>query len=302
MPALTILLLGDAERPEFRAAAESLRRWATVWRLADADEAAEAMREGRISPDALVVAQSFPGQFSEQAIERLRQLAPVARVLGLMGSWCEGEMRSGSPWPATARAYWHQWPARCDRELARLARGRSCAWALPPTASEEERLLANEDERSGDREITRQGDEQISAGSGISLSPCLPVSLSAPPTLCRNLAVVRSSSFAMWEWLAAACRSRGFSAVWQPAARAVHVQGAALGIFDATDLGPREEDALKKMTAALHPAPVVALISFPRLEDRQRALSAGAAAVLSKPVALEDLFGEMRVNAASAET
>ena len=167
---------------------------------------------GRL-PDAIVVAQSFPGQFSEQAIERLRQLAPVARVLGLMGSWCEGEMRSGTPWPATARTYWHQWPARCARELARLAQGRSCAWALPPTASEEERLLADEDFRS------------------------------PPHPLDRNLAVIHSASFEMWDWLAAACRSRRFAAVWQPAAPGVQVRGAGLGIFDATDFGPREQEA-----------------------------------------------------------
>ena len=52
------------------------------------------------SPDVIVVAQAFPGQFSHQAIDRLRRLAPLARMVGLMGSWCEGEMRTGSPWPA----------------------------------------------------------------------------------------------------------------------------------------------------------------------------------------------------------
>jgi DNA-binding NarL/FixJ family response regulator len=72
-----------------------------------------------------------------------------------------------------------------------------------------------------------------------------------------------------------------------------------LGIFDATDLGPQERDALKKMAAGLHPARVIAMLSFPRVEDRRRALSAGAAAVLSKPLGVEDLFEEMDVPSAS---
>ncbi len=263
MSNLTILLLGDVERPEFQAEAERLGRWATVCRLADASEAAEAILAQRIAPEVIVIAQSFPGQFSEQAIDRLRQLAPVARVLGLIGSWCEGEMRSGTPWPATARVYWHQWPARSERQLARLAGGQPCAWALPPTATEEERLLAAEGE--GERGTSTR----------------------------RGTVVVHSASFEMWEWLAAACQSRRFSAVWQPAGTSIRVRGTAWGIFDATDLGPGERDALEKMAARLRPAPVVALMSFPRVEDRKRALSAGAAAVLSKPLLAEDLWAEM---------
>jgi CheY-like chemotaxis protein len=152
--------------------------------------------------------------------------------------------------------------------LARLARGQPCAWALPPTATEEERLLAAGAETSEDK----------------------------PPG--RSVVVVHSPSFEMWDWLAAACQSRGFAAVWQRAASGLRARGAAGGIFDATDLGPGEQEALEKMVAGLHPAPVVALVSFPRVEDRRRALSAGAAAVLSKPLTAEDLFEEMDAPAA----
>jgi hypothetical protein len=241
-----------------------LRAAANVWRTADAGQASEALVEGRISPDLIVVAQSYPGQFSEPRIARLRQLAPVARVLGVMGSWCEGEMRSGAPWPASARVYWHQWPARGRRELAQFARGRSCAWALPPTATEEERVLADFPAPACGRGAGGEG----------------------------GLVAIHTSSFETWDWLAAACRSRGYATVWQRDSRGVCVEGAAWGIFDAAELGPREEVGLQQLVARLRPAPVVALISFPRVEDRERALAVGAAAVLSKPLAVEDLFGE----------
>jgi len=38
---------------------------------------------------------------------------------------------------------------------------------------------------------------------------------------------------------------------------------------------------------------VIALLSFPRIEDHDRALSAGASIVLSKPLLMADLLGEI---------
>jgi len=40
-------------------------------------------------------------------------------------------------------------------------------------------------------------------------------------------------------------------------------------------------------------APIVALLDFPRIEDRRRALAAGAQAILSKPLQVDDLFWEL---------
>jgi len=97
----------------------------------------------------------------------------------------------------------------------------------------------------------------------------------------------------MWSWLAEACRSRGLAAVWQRGPQVVDVAGATAAIFDATDLGPAESAALRRLAAALRPAPVIALLSFPRVEDHDRALRSGAAVVLSKPAAVEDLFSNL---------
>jgi CheY-like chemotaxis protein len=113
---LSIFLLGDTDRTEFREAEACLQGCGSVHRFAKTAAAATALAEGQLVADAIVLAQAFPGQFSHQAVDRLRRLAPLTRVLGLMGSWCEGEMRTGSPWPGAVRTYWHQWPARCEPE------------------------------------------------------------------------------------------------------------------------------------------------------------------------------------------
>jgi CheY-like chemotaxis protein len=269
--ALSILFLGDAKRPEFCEARAGLDRWGAVADFGDAAAAAEALVENRVSPDVLVVAQAFPGQFSHEAIDRLRRLAPLARVLGLMGSWCEGEMRSGAPWPATVRTYWHQWPARCGRELQSLAAGQSCSWALPLTATDEERLLL----------------DAVEAGTAVGQ---ISNATRAPD---RGLVAICSQSFEMAEWLSAACRSRGYATIWQPGATFARVEGAVAAIFDGTDLCGDEYDALRRFVMAAQPGSVIALTSFPRIEDHQRALSAGAAAVLSKPLMIADLFNQI---------
>jgi CheY-like chemotaxis protein len=257
---LSILLIGDAERTEFRDARAGLDRWGTVHAFAETDQAIKVLTNGEVVPDMIVVAQSFPGQYSHEAVDHLRRLAPLARVIGLMGSWCEGEMRTGLPWPGAVRTYWHQWTSRSNREFNRLLKGQCGAWTLPPTASEEERLLADR---------AKQGDEL---------------------SFQRGLVLIHTQSHDMAQCLSAACRSWGFATVWQHPTNIVHVEGAVAAIFDSGDLRNKQCSLLRHLTRSIYPLQVIALLAFPRIEDRNQALSAGAAAVLSKPLVLADLF------------
>ncbi len=272
MPEISILLVGDSTRSEFAEARSALDRLGHVTSVPEADSAAAALSEGEVAADVIVVAQAFPGEFSHAALDRLRRLAPLARVLGLLGSWCEGEMRSGRPWPGAIRIYWHQWPPRCDQELGRMGRGESSAWGLPVTATEEERLLLG-----ADRPLPKQ----------------------------QGLIAIYSRLPEVHEWLSAALRRRGCSTVWlRPPAHSVghvpcptdgmaQVEGATAAIFDGSDCRDHELGQLKRLAAALRPAPIVALLDFPRVEDRNRAIAAGAAAVVSKPLYLDDLFWQL---------
>ena len=257
---LSILLVGDTDRNEFADAWADLHCWGEVCAFDRVAAATAALAEGQFVPDVIVLAQAFPGQFSHAAIEDLRRLAPLARVVGLMGSWCEGEMRTGLPWPGVVRTYWHQWTARCCREVGRLARGERCPWMLPPTATEEERLLVDAAERWPRRD---------------------------------GLVLVRAFSYETAQWLSAACRSLGLATVWQRSLTGACVEGALAAIFDAADVGEETCNGLDRLAQTLHPAPVIAMLAFPRAEDRRRVLAAGAAAVISKPLVVEDLFWEL---------
>ncbi len=270
MSEIAILFLGETDRPEFcdlRTALESLGRVSCISLV---EGAIEVLERGEIVPDVIVIGQAFPGQFSHQDVDRLRRLAPLSRILGLAGSWCEGETRSGRPLPAAVRIYWHQWNARVQRELQRLIRGQCPSWGLPVTATDEERLLMS--------------------------------AVQTPPR-GQGLVAIHAQGFVMKDWLSAACQECGYSTVWLHPPQYAHIEGAAAAIFDGSDLRGAELDQLRCLIGCLGRTPVIVLLDFPRIEDQRRAIAAGAAAVLSKPFYLDDLYWQLdRVSKAVGRT
>ncbi len=257
---VNILLVGDLRRREFREARFAMDACGAVVEAADVAAAYAVLAEGEQAFDLIVLATAYPGQYSCEAVERLRRLAPLSRVVGLLGAWCEGEMRSGHPHPGSIRVYWHQWIPRLGRESARWHDGVRCSWGLPITAGEEERVLA-------------LAEEPIPKRSG--------------------LIAVCSQEFAIGDWLCAACRGAGYTTKWLRPGDLPADEKPVAAIFDANDQPHQQYEDLRRFAAALHPAPVVALMGFPRVEDRDRALASGAASVLSKPLLVEDLFWEL---------
>ncbi len=260
MPKLSILMIGDADRPEFREAFAATCELGQVTQFPAVEPAVAALADGPMAPELIIVAQAYPSQFTHDAIDRLRRLAPLARLVVLLGSWCEGEMRTGDPWPATVRAYWHQWPPRSSRELRRLARGECSAWGLPATATEEERIMATME----DPIEPRQG-----------------------------LIAIHTTTFAMADWLCDACRLRGHATVWLRPPRPTRVEGAVAALFDGSDCQGEEISRLEQFAVALAPTPIIALLDFPRIQTQRRALAAGATAIVSKPTQLADLYWHM---------
>jgi len=112
MEKTTVLLIGDTSRAEFQEARATLAATSQLVEARDTATAGALLARGQVVPELIVLAQAYPGQFSEAEVKRLWRLAPLGRVIGLLGSWCEGESRSGRPWPGGIRLYWHQWPAR----------------------------------------------------------------------------------------------------------------------------------------------------------------------------------------------
>ena len=124
-PNRTLVVDNNTARREFREACAAMRAQRPVIEVPGVDAACEILAGSDDVFDVIVVAEDRPGQYSEETIDRLRRLAPLARVVGLLGSWCEGESRTGRPWPASIRVYWHQWLPRFGRLLVSPVAGLS---------------------------------------------------------------------------------------------------------------------------------------------------------------------------------
>jgi CheY-like chemotaxis protein len=244
--------------------------------------------------DLLVLSESRPGRFSAAAIEALRRRSPLARVWRLLGSWCEGETRSGRPPLGCLSTYWHQWEARWAQERARAAAGHPPAWALPLTSSPEERALA-----AAEYPLARAG---------------------GPIGICAPHAATAMA-------LADACRLGGYSpeilrlesrleaGCWRPEAGEKNAQGERQPpisnpkskiknpksptpdpspiLWDTSADEMTNPAALERLRALAGQGPILAVVGFPRPDDIRRAAEAGIAAVVSKPYSVHDLLWQL---------
>jgi hypothetical protein len=250
------LLIGDVARTEFRGAAAVIAETARVVEVADVGKAARWLAAGEASPELIVLAQARPGQFPQRQIDDLQRAAPFARIVALLGSQCEGDTRTGQPWPGVRRAFWYQWPARWQAELARRRENGSPSWGQPRTANEEELLVS-------------------------SLWPRRP---------CRGLVAIHTPHFEMADTLADACGERGLSTVWVQPHRPSQLQGVSAGLWDAGRLDAEEISRLVTFRQRIDGAPIGVLVDFPRVQHRQQLMAAGATFIVGRPFLAEELF------------
>src|SRR2546427_7236671 len=105
MPEQTVWNVGGWQHAEFSEAVAWLKSRAACLLFDDAGTADSNLRtvEAANAPIAMVLVQSRPGQISRGSVERLHAAAPLARLVALVGTWCDGELRSGRPWPGVVR-------------------------------------------------------------------------------------------------------------------------------------------------------------------------------------------------------
>jgi hypothetical protein len=143
-------LVGDWQHADFQEARAWLESTARCTPISPAALNAATCASGvepSIPPRAIVFAQSRPGRFTAGEVERWHTAAPLARLVVLTGPWCEGEGRTGRPWPGVIRVPWRSWGARLPNVLGLTEGTVRAAW-LPRTATEAEHILKNVQEAS----------------------------------------------------------------------------------------------------------------------------------------------------------
>lgn len=230
-----------------------------VIRARDPDEAARLLAGSACpTPQLVVLAESRCGQYSHAAIDALRKRAPLVRVWRLLGSWCEGEARSGRPPAATVSTYWHQYRARLAREIETVRCGHRPGWALPLTATSDERILAQSDDGFG---RNRSGTIAICTASA-------------------------TASAALDDL----CRAVGYQTVMIADDGRFRIAGAAAVLWDTTTRRLHDAAYVEELTGRATGAPLLAIVGFPRADDVEQARRLGIAGVISKPFLAGDLL------------
>ncbi len=247
---LRVHLVGEADHPDFREAVSLLR-----------DESAWA--DIKDSPELIVLAESRPDVISVGEVDRLRRVAPLAGIVGLLGAWCEGEMRTGRPWPGVQRLYSYEfvpwWRKQMHLRVARLCPD----WA-------------------------RMGN------LGLRIANCgVPNSEPGRPRPRTGLVVLRTDRRDNADALTDVLCHAGYATAWQRHARShAPIRGAIAGIWDGGQLSDAEAIDLATFCTQMtrDGARVVALLDFPRRDRIDRAYQAGATTVLGKPWFNEDVL------------
>jgi len=135
MTKMKLWVVGDYEHSELSVATNWLRGRAEC---VFAESVAELLGQplpGEICPTAIVLAAARPGRFRAEEIEELHRKEPLAALVVLLGTFCEGEIRTGRPWPGVTRIYWHQWQTRLPAAVG-LSEPATRRNRLPRTANE----------------------------------------------------------------------------------------------------------------------------------------------------------------------
>jgi hypothetical protein len=246
-----VQIIGNVDHPDF---AESMSLLGATASLVVRDDA---------SPELVIVAQSRPGEVTQGEVRSIRQRHPLAGIVGLLGSWCEGETRTGRPWPGVARLYWYDFPNWWRWQLSRYASGLCPDWVTP-----------------------------------FSKETLWPVAKNPKSkTRCRAGVIVLSTEYSgTAETVADVLTSAGFATVQNPRGRSnPFVRGATAAIWEGGQLSDDEADDLTRFCQRFSHdgTPVIALLDFPRHDAFLRARTAGASTVLGTPWLNASLIGAL---------
>lgn len=243
----TLVWVGPTDRPEcmeaFRYCAERALQIAPRRTLEDLI-ARPAERVGR-----MVVARMDRAAASDSMLRQLATLFPNAEKTLLLGTDCEGEGRTGEPWPQFDRVYWHRWNQIVPAWFADRTH---------PTPLQSARGHYPQPTPFGSR------------------------------ALRQNIAVIATSQ-SLAEGLLDAVAVRGHSVVWLPAMIPASVRNVDICLWDDSAAAPTSTALWRERLAFSAWGPVrqrprhAWLAGFPRVEDWAAARRAGVEGLISKP-------------------
>jgi len=260
---VSVLAVGDWQKREFAAAISEVRD-SESWRSASNLESAyQHCLACDTPPELIVVAQSVVGEYRQSDIDRLSEVAPLSRIVLVAGTWCEGEMRTGSRLEGTLRLYWYEFSHWWSTAKQSLLAGLCPPWSEPL--------------------------DNPQAGRYQSGSPRMQKLLTGP-------VAIDAADHSVFEAIAAMLASVDVTAIrFTPGTVQKIPANLSAGIWDGGQLSTQELDRLTTFCQLLQPyqAKIVVLLDFPRVEHIAQAQAAGASTVLGKPYLINELLAAL---------
>ncbi len=213
------------------------------------------LRESPGAVDLVLIAQSHRGAIYQADVDRIRQWWPEIPLLVLLGSWCEGESRSGAPLLGVTRVYWHQWQGQF-KQLQQ--------WVNPST----------------DAALTGVESQQLA------------VAESKPKHDLQVQVAVSALSHAQFEMVEDAMELLGLQAIWAEKSiwQAEESNSVSAVCLDCESLTENLTNRLIFLRKQFPDQPIFLLMGFPRKHEVQSLKSYWhVSAVISKPIDLTSL-------------
>lgn len=209
--------------------------------------------------DLVVIAESVPNQFPGELIEKIQAKFPLAPMVALVGSWCEGETRSGVPRAGLRRVYWHQWEGRLAAFIDQFHRCGITSWHAPGTATTGDLILPVEGNCVG----------STPTGSVVAVS-----AIRASQFQVLNDSLARLDRDCLW-----------LEQSWE----LPDLENFKGILIDTAAIDADLYDRIKKIRRLAPRSAMIVLASYPRIQEIQRLLDLGVCRVVSKPHTMDDL-------------
>ncbi len=247
-----VLVIGPADDVDFRRLSDWIETSSSAALVRDPDQALSSI-DPSDPPHVIILLSSRPGLFSQQLISQLERAAPLARLITVLGSWCEGETRTGKPLTGVHRVYAHHGLAQMISELPKVARGEPSLWTAPRTATLADKMLHR----------------------------------SRPAALLPQPVAILASQMADYEGVASDIEGDGVEPQWCRTVGEIPVDANVI-IWDCGDWNDQARRQWLELSQ-LQPTRGIALIDFPR-DDEIETLQQGGFATLGRPYLVGDLL------------
>ena len=269
-----VLFIGKAGHREFFDALECLRGQGELVVQSTVGAAVTWLKASGLQPATVVLGTARRGEHSVQELLELERQVPLANMIALVGSWCEGETRSGKPANGWRRVYWHQFPRCAASELMvghrQTAGGEeSRPLRLPKTITENERALA----------LSKRA---LPAGQG--------------------RIAINTRRQVDYEALANACQAAGYGTCWCQDACVEIIAEATCVLWDRRGLQGNDLLELTSWREQWGELPVIATIGFPRTQDYQLVSQGIVQEIVGKPFLLGELLTALQAVGESQPT